>query len=194
MWAIHNSVKGWTLYNLSLREVQLLINSMSPNEVKLAKVSALNENEWHIINAEAYPDFFSETGRLSNGFVDYKTVQENTGESDTDFFIIKPKKVHHPRLHNRIDIEVKARIEGQSKSFESLTVDISEGGIYFKDTIPDWVSGYFIVRVFDGPVFHQVICSLVEDQKVKQRVQIVSEENDAHYLKYKEWLVRLSAA
>lgn len=193
MWAIHNAVKGWTLYNLSLREVQLLINSMSPNETKLAKVSGLNENEWHMITPTAYPDFFSETGRLSTGFVDYKTINENTGEGDTDFFIIKPKKVHHPRLHNRIEIEVKARIEGQSKSFESLTVDISEGGIYFKDTIPDWVSGYFIVRVFDGSIFYQVICSLVEDQKVKQRVQIVSEENDVHYLKYKEWLSRLAA-
>lgn len=194
MWAVHNAVKGWTLYNLSLREVQLLINSMSPNEIKLTKVSALNENEWHMLTHEAYPDFFSETGRLTEGFVDYKTIQEQTLDSDTDFFVIRPKKTHHPRLHDRIEIVVQARIEGQNKFFESVTVDVSEGGICFEDTIPDWVSGYFIVRVFDGPTFYQVICSLVEDQKIKKRVQIMSEDSDIHYLKYKEWLSRLLAA
>lgn len=190
MWAIHNSVKGWTLYNLSLREVQLLVNTLSVNEVKLTKVSSLTKNEWEIISREKHPDFFSDAGKLNSGFIDYK-MSDQAGDIQTDFFVIKPKRVQQPRLHIRYEIEVKASIEGQSKSFESLTVDISEGGVHFKDTIPDWVSGYFIVRLFDKSTYYEVICSLVEDQKVKKRVQIVSEESDAHFLKYKEWINQL---
>ncbi len=187
MWAVHNSIKGWTLYGLSLREVQLLLNTMSPNEIKLTKVSSSKQSDWIFITKDIYPDFFADTGKENTGFSDFKDGQTGA-DVDTDFFIIKPKKVHHARLHDRINTEVKVVLEGQNKSFESVTVDISEGGIFFKDAIPEWVSGYFIVRVFDGPQAYQVICSLVEDQKVKQRVQIVSEESDAHYVKYKDWL------
>ena len=187
MWAVHNSIKGWTLYGLSLREVQLLLNTMSPNEIKLTKVSSLKQSDWIFISKDLYPDFFSESGKQNTGYSDFKNG-ETGADIDTDFFIIKPTKTHHARLHDRIITEVKVILEGQKRSFESVTVDISEGGIFFKDAIPEWVSGYFMVRVFEGPHAHQVICSLVEDQRVKQRVQIVSEESDAHYVKYKDWL------
>lgn len=187
MWAIHNSIKGWTLYNLNLREMQLLVSTLSPNEVKLTRVAAHKATQWESLSRETHPDFFTLTGNDSQGFPDFK-VTDTPADADTDFFVIKPQKKYLARLHDRIEIQTKVAIEGQSKSFESTTVDISEGGLFFKDTIPDWVSGYFIVRVFDKETFYQVICSLVEDQKVKQRVQIVSEENDIHYLKYKDWL------
>lgn len=190
MWAVHNSIKSWTLYNLSLREVQLLLNTMSSNEIKLTKAVQQGSPDWHFITKEHFPDFFSTTGKVNSGFADYKAT-DAPADSDTDFFIIQPKRPHLARLHERIEIQAKVIIEGQSKSFESITVDISEGGICFKEAIPDWVSGYFIVRVFTQTSSYQVICSLVEDQKVKQRVQIVSEDNDAHFLKYKEWLLNL---
>ena len=190
MWAVHNSIKGWTLYGLNIREVQLLLNTMSPNEIKLTKVSSLAQRDWIFITRDLYPDFFAATGKENQGYSDYNAGQ-TVSDADTDFFIIKPQKVHHARLHDRINTEVKVILEGQRKSFESVTVDISEGGIFFKEAIPEWVSGYFIVRVFDGTQAYQVICSLVEDQKVKQRVQIVSEESDSHYVKYKDWLARL---
>lgn len=190
MWAVHNSIKSWTLYNLSLREVQLLLNTMSANEIKLTKAIHQGGSEWLFITKEQFPDFFTNTGKVNTGFVDFKVTEALT-ESNTDFFIIQPKRPHLARLHERIEIQVKVIIEGQRKSFESTTVDISEGGICFKEAIPEWVSGYFIVRIFTLTSSHQVICSLVEDQKIKQRVQIVSEDNDTHFLKYKEWLSSL---
>lgn len=190
MWAVHNSIKGWTLYGLSLREVQLLLNTMSINEIKLTKVSSQNQNEWHFITKDSYPDFFSNTGKENDGFSDHQIVDPHSAV-DTDFFIITPKKAHQARLHDRINKETKVVLEGQNKSFESVTVDISEGGIFFKDPIPEWVSGYFMVKIFDELNDYQLICSLVEDQKVKQRVQIVSEETDSHFLKYKKWLAQI---
>ncbi|MBC7457752.1 MAG: PilZ domain-containing protein [Bdellovibrionaceae bacterium] len=168
-----------------------MLHTMSTNEIKLTKASSLKQSDWIFISKDIYPDFFADTGKNNTGFSDYKDGQTDS-DVDTDFFIIKPKKIHHARLHDRINTEVKVVLEGQNKSFESVTVDISEGGIFFKDAIPEWVSGYFIVRVFDGVLAYQVICSLVEDQKVKQRVQIVSEESDSHYVKYKDWLATLN--
>jgi hypothetical protein len=34
----------------------------------------------------------------------------------------------------------------------------------------------------------QLLCSIVEDQKEKNRVQIVADDNDPQYEMYKEWL------
>ncbi len=166
-----------------------MINTLSPNEIRLTQVCA-KDGAWEKLSSESYPHLFSTEGKQNQGVYPEIRLQEQT-TTDTDFFIIKPQKVYHARLHNRYDVELKVVIEGQSRSFESRTVNVSEGGIFFKDTIPDWVSGYFIVRVYSSDSSFQVICSLVEDQKVKQRVQVVSEENDIHYLRYKEWLKTL---
>lgn len=189
MWAIHNSIKGWTLFDISERELKLIVNTLSPNEIKLSQVCAKGK-DWVQLSSQSFPELFSNMGKENHQ--DYPEIkgQEQT-TTDTDFFIIKPQKVYHTRLHNRYHVDLRVVIEGQSRSFESRTIDMSEGGIYFKDVIPDWVSGYFIVRVYSETVSFQVICSLVEDQKIKQRVQIVSEENDAHYLRYKDWLKTL---
>ena len=72
-------------------------------------------------------------------------------------------------------------------------MDLSEGGLYFKDTLPDWVAGYFLVGVQSPTTIYQLMCSVVEDQKERRRVQIVSEEQDAHYLAYKEWLLTMNS-
>lgn len=190
MWSVYNSIKSWTLYGLNLREVQLLVNSMSINEIKLSKVTADAGLNWQNLTVQNFPHFFSNTGKDQLNCLTYQPDEVQL-DHDTDFFIIKPKREHLARLHKRFEMAFKVILEGQSKSFESVTIDISEGGIYFKDSIPDWVSGYFVVRIYSAINSYQVICSLVEDQKIKQRVQIVSEDNDPHFLKYKEWLERL---
>ncbi len=101
---------------------------------------------------------------------------------------MKSGKVVHPRLYNRIEKEIPCVISLNDREFESTTIDLSEGGFYFKDAVPDWVAGYFLVNV-DGRF--QMMCSLVEDQKRKARVQIVSDENDPQYVAYKDWLTSL---
>ena len=104
-----------------------------------------------------------------------------------------PQKTILPRLYERIERELEVVIEGlnRDQKFHSQTVDLSEGGIYFKDVIPDWVSGYFIVAFIYEHQRCQIMCALVEDQKIKHRVQVMSEENDSHYLVYKNFLDRM---
>lgn len=187
MWAVHNSLKGWTLYSLTEREIQLLINTLSSNEIKLVKVCRQGDKEWHKISREQFPELYAPVGKFEEGYPALNTDApvENT---DTDYFVIKTKKVMHPRLHDRIEKQFNATVLGQTNNFDTTTIDLSEGGIHFNDIIPAWVSGYFIVRINDGEQTYQVMCSLVEDQKEKKRVQVMSEESDPQFLKYRNWL------
>ncbi len=189
MWAIYNSFKGWTLYGLNEREVQLVLNTLSPNELKLISICNLTEKKWELFSSVKHAQFLATTGQAKNHFPDVQI--EASADVQSDYFIIKPQKKILPRLHERVEIEIDVMIEGNNKIFNSKTVDLSEGGIYFKDLIPDWVSGYFIVVISHLNQNHQIMCALVEDQKIKHRVQVMSEESDSHYLGYKKFLDQL---
>lgn len=187
MWALHNSLKGWTLYSLTDREVQLLINTLSSNEIKLVKVSQQGGKEWHKISREEFPELYAPVGKFEEGYPALNS-DASVETTDTGYFVVKTKKVMHPRLHDRIEKQFKATVLGQTNNFDTTTIDLSEGGIQFNDIIPGWVSGYFIVRINDGDQVYQVMCSLVEDQKEKKRVQVMSEESDPQFLKFRNWL------
>lgn len=200
MWALHNSLKGWTLYSLTDREVQLLVNTMTINEIKLVKVCKENDNKWSGLTRESHPQLFAALPKNPGGFPEPSLEASESTNSDTDYFVIRPKKSFHPRLHERIEKEFNAVILGQSDNFETTTIDLSEGGIHFNDLIPSWVSGYFIVRIYNvdensgQKEQYSVMCSLVEDQKEKKRVQVMSEDSDPQFLRYKNWLDKLRNA
>jgi hypothetical protein len=186
MWAIHNSLKGWTLYDLSEREVQLMLNSISKNELKLLSICDASDFVWQSFDSTKHGRFLSETGKAKNKFPE--PISGRDQDDEPEYFVVKPRKIILPRLHERIEIEIDVTIEGHKQKFSSKTIDLSEGGIYFKDLIPDWVSGYFIVQVRHLGQSHQIMCALVEDQKIKNRVQVMSEESDQHYVNYKNFL------
>ena len=186
MWALHNAFKNWTLYGLNEREVQLLLNSLVATEFKFISICNLNEKKWEQFDNIKHAQFIANTGQAKNHFPEMSI--ETYQNTQADYFIVKPKKIILPRLYDRIDIEIPASIEGHNQNFTSLTVDLSEGGIYFKDIIPDWVSGYFIVQVNHLQQSHQIMCALVEDQKIKHRVQVMSEDSETHYISYKNFL------
>jgi len=190
MWAMHNSLKGWTLYNLSDREVQLIIKTLTKNEIKLIQVCHQSTLNWESLDERQHKGLFVDVGMNIGVFPEPKEglIADDT---DTDYFVIRPKKVFLPRLHDRIEKKFPAVIIGQSQNFETETADLSVGGIQFKDLLPGWVSGYFLVKIQDGHDVFMLMCSLVEDQLENKRVQIVSEESDVNYVKYKNWLERI---
>jgi PilZ domain len=188
-WGIHNSLKGWTLHGLNDREMQLIIKTMSINEVKLTQVCRLGDSNWSPLIEKSYPELFKATSDIA-GFPPLETRGKET--NDTEFFIVRPKRTIQPRLHQRYEVAVQCQISSTNKQFTATTIDLSEGGLYFKETIPDWVAGYFLVGVQTQNAVYRLMCSMVEDQKERKRVQIVSEEQDAHYLAYKEWLISMN--
>ena len=191
-WALYNALKFWTLYNLTDSEVKLLLLTFSDHELKLAKVCKQGDSNWDFVLTGVYaPLLLREEDK--NKYLehdDYPRV-ELKGESvtDTAFYRLKGNKTLHPRLHNRYEKRIPCVINiAEGKVFKTETIDLSEGGLYFKDLIPDWIAGYFIVAVNEE---FNLLCSIVEDQKEKTRVQIVAEDNDAHYVHYKQWLQTL---
>lgn len=192
-WAIHNTLKGWTLYDLTSTEVQLLVHVMSVNEIRLAKVCKKNSSAWESLTEAKFPELFlKRPPSQGSGFPELESSERNSDtQADTEYFVVSPKKMVLPRLHTRYDIGVKCSIHSSKNTFVAETVDISEGGLHFKDLLPDWIAGYFLVTVTTPQGLYQLMCSLVEDQKEKKRVQVVSEESDPQYMLYKEWLLTL---
>lgn len=190
-WAVSNALKNWTLYNLSEQDVRLLLLTFSDNELKLAKICLQNDSNWYSVFHPDFAGFLKKENReaYASG-VGYPAVSESIDTApDTGFFGMKSGgKVVHPRLYNRIEKEIPCVILLNDKEFRSTTIDLSEGGFYFKEVVPEWVAGYFLVNVDSK---FQLMCSLVEDQKEKARVQIVSEEADPQYIAYKDWLTSL---
>lgn len=193
-WALHNTLKGWTFYDLTTREAHLLVQAMSVNEIRLAKISLKNSSTWVSLTSAEHPQFFDKINSSSENYPqlasDRGTSTSPGGETDTDYFVVK-KRTEVARLHKRYDICVPCTISSSSKSFEVESVNISEGGLQFKGLLPAWIAGYFIVTLQTSGSLIQLMCSLVEDQKEKKRVQIVSEESDVQYLLYKHWLTTL---
>ena len=66
-------------------------------------------------------------------------------------------------------------IEINGHKFESLTKDISVGGMLLKDPVPEWVVGYFTVKV-THPISQQTVehrCSVVENQDPDHRIRLM---------------------
>ncbi|MFN3697937.1 MAG: hypothetical protein ACK4VO_10900 [Pseudobdellovibrio sp.] len=187
---MHNSLKGWTLYNLSDREVQLVIKTLTKNETRLIQVCHQSTLNWEPLDEHRHKGLFVEVGQNHGVFPEPKEALI-ADDTDTDYFVIRPKKVFLPRLHDRIEKKFPAIVLGQSQNFETETADLSAGGVQFKDLLPKWVSGYFLIKIHDGAETFMLMCSLVEDQIENKRVQIVSEESDLNYVKYKNWLERI---
>lgn len=190
-WALHNALKSWTLYNLSATQISILILPMTPSELKLAHVCSKNGKNWETLDRSKYPQFFK--SEVTKNLLDanyYPPVDiRSDSVSEAGYFVIKPNKVVQPRLHKRYEVSVNCVLVGvNNQEFSTETIDLSEGGLYFKDIIPTWVAGYFLVTVKSQ---FQLMCSLVEDQKEKKRVQIVSEESDFNFIQYKNWLKQL---
>lgn len=191
LWGMHNALKGWTLYDLGVNDVQLLVQVLSANEIRLCKVCTLDSAVWTSLSQTEHPQFFSAKKNSSENYPAlHQSEKTMAGETDTEYFVVRPRK-QLPRLHKRHDLEVSCTVNSTTKSINTVTVNVSEGGIQFKDTLPDWIAGYFIVALLIPTGSVQLMCSLVEDQKEKKRVQIVSEDTDPQYLIYQSWLTSL---
>lgn len=170
--------------------MQLVIKTLTKNEIKLIQVCHQSTLNWEALDERQHKGLFVDVGMNIGVFPEPKEALI-ADDTDTDYFVIRPKKVFLPRLHDRIEKKFPSIIIGQSQNFDTETADLSVGGIQFKDLLPGWVSGYFLVKIQDGHDVFMLMCSLVEDQSENKRVQIVSEESDVNYVKYKNWLERI---
>lgn len=190
-WALHNSIKNWTLYDLTDREAQIILNTLSTNELKLIYICQSESTSWERFDSATHQKLVNPNVTKQGRFPPVN-IDLQIGELDSEIFVIQPRKVLTPRLHGRYSVELPITIETSGKIFDSSTIDISEGGFYLKDFIPDWVAGYFLVKIKGFKNTFQIMCSIVENQKSRHRIQIVSEDSDPNYQMYRQWLQSVS--
>ena len=82
-------------------------------------------------------------------------------------------------------------IESDGQSFQTQTVDLSIGGILLQDSVPEWVVGYFTVRIVRSDISQQVelTCCLVENQSPGQRrrLELVPLADTSDEERLEEW-------
>lgn len=113
-----------------------------------------------------------------------KDLSEFSDSMNTDSFVVRAKK----RFKKRYAVTVE--IDG--KVFKTHSRDISVGGVNVEDLIPDWITGYFKIRV-SKPNTKQAIelqCCLVEGQAPNARYRFMilplQDQNDETNLE--NWL------
>lgn len=104
--------------------------------------------------------------------------------SHSDSFVVRAKKRYKTRLIVTVEID--------GKVFKTHSRDVSVGGVNVEDLIPDWVTGYFKVRL-QKPNNKQAIelqCCLVEGQapNARYRFQILPLQNPVDEQNLERWL------
>lgn len=82
-------------------------------------------------------------------------------------FIVRNRK----RFIRRYEIIIQAQDKNE---FRTYTKDVSVGGVLLEDSLPDWVTGYFKVRIAkpQNKEKLEMTCCLIEDQAPGQRVRL----------------------
>jgi PilZ domain-containing protein len=192
-WAIHNSLKSWTLAGLSLRECQLLVASMTDGEVKVSWAHHENWSEWKPLSEPECHDLYSyrdgEHGELP-------PVPEITQEEDHEITQVRVVAVGVQksqlilRKFTRYEAKIPVEIVVGANAFTTTTCDMSEGGFCFEDRLPDWVAGYFTVVLNTEEKMFEFTCFLAEDQKKdKFRAEIAPTTSKRVIDEFRQWLL-----
>lgn len=78
------------------------------------------------------------------------------------------------RQHERIIRRFNIEIERDGKVFKSHSINVSVGGVYLEDPVPDWVVGYCNITIekADTKERIQLAGAVVDDQEPENRVRL----------------------
>lgn len=165
-WCLTLPEKGWTVSSLTGNESLAIIATLNKREKSRLLCWKPNWNCWVLWkdplckelhkhwNSELFPPPVERTG----GFRD--------------------------RKHERYDFHVPARFIVGSRSFQTITENISTGGMYLKESLPEWIAGYFTI-ILDLADFYdtsqitnlELVGSIIEQEVADRfRIQILPSE------------------
>lgn len=188
-WSLHNPLKGWTLHGLSTREARLVVATLSLPELKTALVWSAGRPEWGALEDDAFA-----TLRESERRPEPPAPPFPKTEREVEITSVLPDRQRVSRTQERefarVSRDVPAEILLGPQSFKTVTDNFSEGGIKFKDRLPEWVAGYFTVILTLPERSFEITCMLVEDQKTdKTRVATVeTDDEESHLPHYRAWV------
>lgn len=194
-WAIHNPLKSWTLVGLSLRECQLLVASMSDAEMKISWAFHKKWTEWKPLSGDECHSLFLLQDHEVHIVPSLPELYHNE-DHDHDITRVQtsseaPKfKDAASRRFTRYSARIPVQILVGTHTFSTHTADLSEGGFYFEDSLPEWVAGYFTVALVAPDVPLEFTCFLAEDQKKQKfRTEIAPSTSERELEKLRSWLL-----
>lgn len=186
---------GWLVKNLSEKEARAIFSVLSVEERLVTRL-------W----TEDWPGWLSiDTPQCSFLFVPREQSQtpppsQPEGDEVAEITQVQLPKVLHRqsntqaiRRHVRFQVQIPVTIQTVSEYFETVTEDVSEGGILLRDALPDKFAGYCQV-VFQprSNLTFVVLATLVEDQR-NARSHLEFVEGDQQW-QFVEWLRQQSWA
>lgn len=194
-WSIHNPLKNWTFHGLCKNQIQVLLSSLTDAERKFCYVWKKEWPYWRrLLDSEL--NQLSPYSAIAPAHLPALPSNILTHEEEiTSVHSIsnEPKHDLSHRRHKRFEVKVPVEIILKDQVFKTETTDVSESGLRFKDSLPDWLAGYFtVILKLEGKKV-EVVCMLVEDQKnEKNRAEVVDtkdEESGLHA--YMDWVRQL---
>lgn len=122
----------------------------------------VDEEEQSVSPISLIKNVTNSNSNSSDALQNTKSLVVDTGE-----FILRAQK----RYNKRLQVTV---VGDGGKEFKSFTHDVSVGGMNIVDSLPDWVVGYFKVRI-SKPGSKQLIeltCCLIENQIPGEKFRI----------------------
>lgn len=191
-WALHNPLKSWTLTGLNLRECRLLVASMSDAETKVSWVHYKSWSEWKPLSGVECRTLFTYKDSDQHNLPPIPEMQQDEDHEITEVRSLEASpKFREPiaRKFTRFIARLPVDILVGNYSFSTHTLDMSEGGFFFEDPLPEWVAGYFTVALKAPDRSFEFTCVLAEDQKKeKYRTEIAPTTTEEALQSFKEWL------
>ena len=193
-WAIHNPLKSWTLAGLSLRECQVLVATMSDADMKISWVFHKTWTEWKPLGDELCHTLFK-LNEIENMILPTLPAMKSDDRDHDITQVVSAAGTglnngeHIQRKYTRFAARVFVDILVGSHSFSTQTADLSEGGFLFEDPLPEWVAGYFTVKLKVPGQNFEFTCFLAEDQKKEKfRIEIAPTNSQSLVNEFRNWL------
>ncbi|MCB9025554.1 MAG: PilZ domain-containing protein [Bdellovibrionaceae bacterium] len=118
-------------------------------------------------------------------------IQDGLIRNITDLDIESINKQILPRKFTRLKREYPIEIELNGNIFKTLSTDISIGGMSIKDELPEWITGYFSVKIFQ-PILEQSLVHTgwvmdVDDQR-RHRIAFLPFKKKDTEQQFEDWI------
>ncbi len=214
LWCLYIPNEKRILKGLLFDEARAVISSLPEDQVdrwlvwqedwpdwkKVSEVEGLAELLFRPLSVAPPPVPGTKTLAAVDAITGTLTMVTSPGEfrppSDDDFVRLEaldPEgggSVVDLRKSKRFQRRYEIALIQEGRYFKSHTIDISVGGMLLEDPIPEWISGYFKVRIKKPHLKQQVelAACIIEDAADKRRVAILALKNSKDEQDLEMWL------
>lgn len=165
---------------------------MTDAEVKVSWAHQENWAEWKPLSEPECHDLFSFKDSAHGELPALPQIIQEDDHEITQVRMVTTgvqKRELIARKFTRYEAKIPVEIVVGGNSFNTHTIDLSEGGFCFEDKLPDWVAGYFTVVLNAPEKMFEFTCFLAEDQKKdKFRAEVAPTTAEQVINQFREWL------